>query len=403
MNKKIYIKKLFPKIVIFFLISSLFWFVSVKIVSYVDTVDSDFFSFWLAGRVIQKGLNPYNEQVWIEGHYIYDADWVSDKAFLYPLYLGLFMIPISHFDLNTSYGIWVWISQLLIFLSGVYLIISTISHRSHYFLFPIIAGIILFRPLFPLLLSGQIAALLLFILVLSLYLTKKHLDFLGGLTLSLLSIKPNIAIPLLFFISIYLLVTKRYQFLLGIVVGLLSLFLLAWIAQPNWFIDYFYVLVSKQTSTFGYSPSIWGLAFLITGGKIESTITISLLFCFIILVYYVRSILLSKEQDPLQAISLSIAIAVFITPYIWPYDQIILIVPIIFIIANLIKKRYPYLISATFFLLIDLFSLIILLYSQQIQKENLQSLIPLTLIIILFILPSPNVIKSIEQATHTQS
>lgn len=376
---------------------------SVKIVSYVDTVDSDFFSFWLSGKVIQKGLSPYNEQVWIEGHYIYDADWVSDKAFLYPIYLALFMIPISHFELNISYGIWVWFSQLLIFLCGFYLIISTLSHRSRYFLFPIFAGIILFRPLFPLLLNGQIAALLLFILVLSLYLIKKHLDFLGGLTLSLLSIKPNIAIPLLFFISIYLLATKRYQFLLGIVVGLLSLFFLAWMAQPDWFIDYFYVLVSKQTGTFGYSPSIWGIVFLITRGKIESTITISIFFCFIVLIYYIRSILINKEQDPFQAISLSIAIAVFITPYIWPYDQIILIVPIIFIIANLIKKRFPYLFCATFFLLIDLFSLIILLYSQQLQKENLQALIPMTLIIFLFILTSPEIRNPIQQVTKTQS
>jgi len=150
----------YHNILFLFVLLIIFLLISHKVITYVDTVDSDFFSFWLAGKVVREGLNPYDEIVWLTGHEIYYADWISDPTFLYPLYTAVIMIPLSLFELSISYTIWIWISQILIFFSTIKLL-SLFGNQTKFFVFPVFAGLLLFRPILPLLLNGQISSIFL--------------------------------------------------------------------------------------------------------------------------------------------------------------------------------------------------------------------------------------------------
>ena len=66
-------------------ICAVFLLISTRIVYSQKYVDTDFFSFWLAGYSLIHGENPYSKVWWISAHDIFGAEWVSDETFLYPL------------------------------------------------------------------------------------------------------------------------------------------------------------------------------------------------------------------------------------------------------------------------------------------------------------------------------
>ena len=168
------------------------------------------------------------------------------------------------------------------------------------------------------------------------------------------------------------------------ILGLFTLILIGVVFQPTWLLDYLNVLIYKQVTTFGYSASIWGLMYLLTGKNEISSIMFSSFVCLMLLFAYLLWFIKKKNQELFQIFSMVIAISTFITPYLWPYDQIILITPIIYIMSLLAWNKTPFLVSSLFFLGIDIIIWCIFGYSLQLQTENLQALLPLSLIIILF-------------------
>lgn len=365
------------------ILSVLFGAISLWIVRYVDTVDSDFFSFWLAGQVVQQGQSPYDVKVWIEGHQNHHADWISDPTFLYPLPFAIVMVPLSQLALPVAYAIWVSISQWILFGSTIWLL-RLFRDKARFFILPVFAGLALFRPVFPLLLNGQIASLLLLWVLLSLALFVRQRTFGAGLMLSLVVLKPNLGVPILGLVSLYLLLSRQFRGLLGIGVGLLILLGISLFVQPDWIRAYADVLLYKQTSTFGYTPTLWGLVYFLTGMNRELSLWIGALLClFVVGVFIV--VISQRDVDYDGVFSLATSLAVLMTPYLWPYDQILLIIPIIFIMACMAQARWPFLISALFFLIVDVIYWLILWLSLTIERENFGALIPLVLSVLLFL------------------
>ena len=72
------------------------------IVSALDYQNSDFFTFWLAGRLLSNAQNPYNSGLWLEGHRLYGAEWVPNSILPYPLPLALITLPLGLYPLKTA-------------------------------------------------------------------------------------------------------------------------------------------------------------------------------------------------------------------------------------------------------------------------------------------------------------
>jgi len=373
----------FLRAVLFLLLSSFFMLVSLYIVTHVDIVDSDFFSFWLAGKMVLQGHSPYDEQVWLAGHQMAAADWISDPAFLYPLPLAICMAPLSLLDLPIAYAIWVWVSQWILFFTALRLL-ALFEGQARYFAFPVFTGLLLFRPLFPLLRNGQLASLVLLCIWVSAELFIRRRPFWAGWILAFAALKPNLGVPVLGLFALYLLFSRRFRGLLGIGAGLLTILLVGWLLQPDWMRAYFDVLTYKQVNTYGYAPSIWGLFFLLTGMNVKGSIWLSVLFCLLIVSAFVFLVYTGRIGGYYEALSLVISLAVFMTPYLWTYDQILLLIPVVTIMALIHKRGAPFLVSALFFLLVDVVFLAILWSSLQIEMENLGALIPLLLFGVLF-------------------
>ena len=82
-------------------------------------------------------------------------------------------------------------------------------------------------------------------------------------------------------------------------------------------------------------------------------------------------------MSPASVVNLAVPIMLLLTPSCWPYDQLLLIVPIIWVITNLKDNGYGFLPVSFVFLAIDILALILLGASAMLQTEIFNAIIPL--------------------------
>jgi hypothetical protein len=90
--------------------------------------------------------------------------------------------------------------------------------------------------------------------------------------------------------------------------------------------------------------------------------------------------LLTRKQkylSPTMVVSLAILVTLLATPYTWPYDQLLLILPIIEVTMKLATNSYRFLPTSLIFLVIDILAFILLGISARFQDEIWNVAIPL--------------------------
>jgi hypothetical protein len=358
------------------LLCVLFGGTSRLIVSPTNYPNSDFFSFWLSGRMLQSYQNPYEAEGWVEAHHTYGAKWISDPTFLYPIPLAILFIPFGAFDLYPAFVAWVWLSQILLLISALILFPLLGENRKH-FIVPVALGILLYRPVISLLVNGQLSAIFLLAIVGAGRLWERGRWFWGGAALSILLLKPSIGVPIIALAGLFLLVRKSYRGLAGVGAGGMGILLVGLLLNPNWVSEYLGVVQSKQSETFGYSSTLWGLSGLAVGFDPTYTILLGAILTLVICTLYFLAIRRWKTMSPLHGLALSVAVALFVTPYLWPYDQVLLWLPMTLSMPALIKQRAPYLVSALLFLGVDIIGWLLFGWSATIRMENPNSLMTL--------------------------
>lgn len=346
-----------------------FWIVAGQ-----DYRNSDFFSYWLAGKLVLAGEDPYQPAVWVAGHDVYAATWVSDDHFLYPLPLAVLFIPLGCLSLETAYMSWVMLSMALT-VSAVLLTASLARHaRVGTILFPLFAGLVIFRPLMVVFRNGQLAALLLFLLAASLVALQRGHWLVGGVLLGCLILKPSLGVPVLILAGLWMLFHRHGRGLVGMVIAGAVLLLVGLLVNAHWVETYLQVGAGKLDATFGYSPTVWGLAYELTGtapgawvsgGGLAALIFVVSLWC------------LWKESSPVRALRIVLPAALLITPYLWAYDQTLLILPLVGWTAVMLEQRKPFLQMALLPLCVSIFSLVLLLLAVQQGVDVWSVLLPL--------------------------
>ena len=188
---------------------------SIKLSTWQDYVDSDFFSFWLAGHMVVNGQNPYAEEAWVEGHRQQAADWISDPTFLYPLPLAILFSAIGLLPLLQGYIVWQFLSQVLILVSVALLLSIWKGDQLKHYVLPVLAGVLLFRPVIITIQYGQVGALWLFLLSLVVYFWEKGHWTWGGIFLPLVALKPSYGLIIVGLASIWLILRKERKAIKG--------------------------------------------------------------------------------------------------------------------------------------------------------------------------------------------
>jgi hypothetical protein len=300
----------------------------------IDPHVKDFAAYWQASHMILSGQNVYDSQEWVTERSLLGTALYSEPTFQYPLPFAILMAPLGLLSLGHAYTLWLFIGDIAIFIS-IFLLFSFFPKRSMIFEILVIAFVFFFRPTYTVIFNGQILVEILLFITLSIFLFSEEKLFYGGLIASLTTLKPSFGAPFLILMVIWLMLTKRWKAIIGIMTGGIILCGLGMLNNSHWVADFLTIGNSSFNKYIGMQTTVWGLSGLIFKAGIWR-VAAGFVGFFIVLALTGYFLLNKKNKDnPFLLISIFIPISLLITPYSWSYDQFLLIIPIFYILMTL--------------------------------------------------------------------
>ena len=344
------------------------------------TNGTDFSSFWMAGKLILQGKSPYDIVAWGEGFHQFELGFLLTPVFLYPLPLALLLAPLGMLPFHSAYIVWVMLSQLMIIVSLAILLTLEINPRRKLFIIPLFIEIVLFRPTILTLIQGQLSGLFLFALVWIAFFWQKGKWFWGGILLGLLALKPNLGFMVIVLVAFWLLLNKNWTALYGTLVSGIFLLIAGLMYNPAWVMQYLHIGNTKLAETFGGSPTVWGMGALISHNRAVATLIFGSLAGIVILFGFFRTLLHSHTTlRPVSVLALAVSVTLLVTPYTWTYDQLLLTLPLTTVILAMDRSGVRFPLTASIFLGIDVFVVLLLFFDVMLQVEILNVLVPLVI------------------------
>lgn len=319
---------LFPIFLVFSLLLSRWW----------NGRGMDFGAYWQAGHMILSGQNVYDSAEWLAVRQLEGTAFHSEPTFQYPLPLAVLFSVIALLPIQSAYPLWMFFAQIAL-LGSIIILLGFYPTRSGYFELLTIAGIFFFRPSFSVINSGQILTPLLLLLSVSIWLFHHSYWFTGGTILSILSLKPSVGFPILILAGLWLLSRKQLRGILGIITGGFALVTIGAVVNPRWIIDYLNIGGNAFRKYYGMHPTLWGVVDNIF--QIDRLSLAIGLVC-VAIVLAVEAYLFWGNKSKVEAFGAFASIlpaALLIAPYSWNYDQILLTIPIVFLLIS-ISVRY---------------------------------------------------------------
>lgn len=352
-----------------------------------DVINEDFFHYWLGGKMVLAHQDVYSSAAWMAQEHAYHASWIPATIFLYPIALAVLLAPLGILELHTAYAIWTFAGMVGTTVSFLLLLDLWNHPANRIYLVPLFLGLLLYRPLIVILRNGQLGAMLLTILTLTAYLWEKGKWLSGGLLVGLIALKPQFGIPLLVLMGVWLMARKRWAALAGMAVAGLLLAGIGWLQKPDWISVFLSYSSQRIGDTIGQSPTLWGLSRLICNvGALASSSWASagcltwlglglagLLAAATLAVLALRG----AQIRPALAMSLAICCAVLVTPYLWAYDHILLLIPLLLAAGQMASLKLPFLATGTLLIAASLVCLVLLSVAMIRGTDEFSALFPL--------------------------
>ena len=340
------------------LLGALFSLRAMQNFQHQDYHNSNFFFFWLSGRMVLTGENPYDQTQYLAGHDAFGATWRPNQIFPYPLPLSLFMIPLGLLSLSNAYIAWQFASQIIIAITVLVLLSHWKEPAQRRLLVPMMVFLLFFGPVYLTLQIGAIGAFTLLVVLISLLLFEKEKSLLAGAVLSLTILKPPQGLTILLLAGIWFLARKDWKAILGVAFGGLALLVIGMIQDPLWLIKFRNASQAVMDRTQGIHSNVWAYSYLICKGTSPcstilggiSALTLLGLGGFFLWKYHAR-------LTAWEAFNLIIPIGFVSTIYLWAYDQILYIIPIVWIVGTLVERKKSYIQTFIFLIMLVLVSL----------------------------------------------
>ena len=346
-----------------------------------EDIPNDFLTYWLASRMVLAGGNPYDPMQWATAHSTYEVEFIANQSFLYPIPMAIMLIPLGLLPLKSAFLLWSGLALLMITIAVILLLKSHISPLSLSMFLPLFFGILLFRGTITSILNGQIAPLLFLFLSLAVHWFSRRRDHWAGLAISFLLLKPSIGGPLTLLMAIGFLATRNWAALMGLAAGSMSILLLGSIYSPRWIVDFVLISIHKASDNLGYAPTLWGIAGAACGYKAACTMVggalLSIGLAALILGFFIRK---RSHISPPNMLALALPVALVSTPYLWAYDHLLAIIPLILLIKRMEKHGVSYIVKASPILIFDLLALLLVLLAFEVGFDVWSALVPLSVL-----------------------
>lgn len=350
-----------------------------------DTGNSNFSFFWLAGQMVLNGENPYDETQYLARHETHGIEWQPNRIFPYPLPLALLCIPLGFFTMNTAYILWQVVSLILVALTIYVLLNHWQGEQQRNLLVPIFFFLLFWGPLYLTTHAGTISILPVIILLAVILLLEKNLSLGAGILLAFTMLKPPQGLTILLLAGVWFLARRDWKAIIGVAIGGLAILIIGLIQDPQWISKFLNAGDAVMDRTLGVHSNVWAFAYLTCGGASPCSTLLGGTLSLLLLSG--ASLLLWRNQaqwSAWEAMNLIIPIAFVSTIYLWAYDQLPYIIPIVWIVGTLMQKQRSILLAFFFLILLDLVS-IFALVQQAFTEKDLWSLAT-TILVLLFLM-----------------
>jgi hypothetical protein len=365
----------------FVFLAVVFYVYALQIASHEDYRNSNFSKFWIAGHMVLAGQNPYDPTQWHMEQIQLGSTWTPDQIFLYPLPQAFFLTPLALLPAASSFIVWDFASQVIIAITCFILLISNSSSAQKRLFLPIVIFLLFFGPTYLSLQVGSIGAIALLVSLAAILLLERKDSFLAGVLLSILVLKPSQGLPILLLVALWLLRRRDVKAITGMVVGGLLLLLSGLIYDPMWIGKFISNSQDVSSRTLGLQSNIYSFAFLACNKNsgcmwiVGSGVT--LLVLLLGALYLWRN---GPRLTAWEAFNVIIPLGFVATIYLWSYDQLLYIIPIVWIAMKSVEATKFYILAFLFLLILDVLSL----FALAVQANTHQDL--LSIISTVFIL-----------------
>ena len=367
-----------------------------------DYTNTNFFFFWLAGRMMWTGQNPYNATQWLAGHDAFGATWKPNQIFPYPLPLAFLMAPLGLISLGQAYVAWQIVSQIIVALTVFWLLRHWQGKAQRILFLPLVIVLLFFGPVYLTLLIGSIGPLALAAIVLAIFLLERDQSLLAGIVLSLTILKPPQGLTILILAGIWLLARRNWKAIIGIALGGIIMLIAGILRDPLWVIKFRGASAVVLDRTMGIDSNIYSFAYLACNQSVPCMWIAGTLGS--LLVIAIGGYYLWRNRDRLnawEAFNIIIPLGFVSTIYLWSYDQLPYVIPVVWIVGTLVERTKSYIHVFIFLVVLDVLSIYSLLVQANTQKD-LFSIVNTILVLgmCLWLMHRKSQPKSIQASAH---
>ena len=318
------------------------------------------------------GENPYNSTQWLAEHHAFGATWTPNETFLYPLPLAFFMAPLGWLPLGQAYIVWQIISQIILALAVWWLIRHWNRQAQRLLFLPLMIFLLFFGPVYLTLQIGSIGPLALAAIVCTIFLMERDQSLLAGVVLSLTILKPPQGLTLLILAGIWFLARRDWKAIIGVALGGIILLIIGMARDPLWLIKFRGASTVVLGQTLGVDSNIFSFTYLACNQNLPCMWIAGTLGAILILAgggYFLWHERL--RLNTWEAFNIIIPLGFISTIYLWSYDQLIYVIPIVWIDGTLIERTKSYIHGFIFLIILDVLSIYSLLAQADTHKDLL--------------------------------
>jgi hypothetical protein len=319
---------------------------------------TNFFVFWLSGNLILQGGNPYDPHEWQAGHAANGYEQPAESIFLYPLPLAVLLSPLGVFSYPQASLGWKILSQSLVAIA-IFILLGKWQRPAHQRLFvPLVLICLYYGPVLLTQRSGSMGAVTLLMISIAIVLMQKNEhSFLTGFLLAGTMLKPPQGLLILLLIGVWLLARKDWRIIQGILAGGIVLWLIGASVDFNWVTKFLHSGEAAFDRRLGLHSNVWSFSHLICERNLDCTYGMGAAMALTLL--GLTGFYLWKKQAQVtawEAMNLIIPVGFISTVYLWAYDQILYIIPIIWIVGTLVQKTKSYIHAFLFLVMLNIYA-----------------------------------------------
>lgn len=299
----------------------------------------DFRAYWGSSLLLSRGESfaDLNRLFVVEREY---TNWTEDYPMVAwsPPWLSVLLLPYAFVSFERAKWLWLLTNIALVQISTVLLWRDACaSHSScHRFIWIALVAVFTFSMTLVALIAGQVNTLVLLGLAGFLFFSKERREVLTGLSLALTLSKPQLVYLTFPILVLELVHARRWRALGGCVGWLLLLILAVFVLSPAWLSDY-WQMFSLGLAVERETPTLSGMMLVFFSTTWAKWFPLVALPIMLLCWYRWRTHLNLRSW-----IDISLLVGIPTASFGWSYDQIMLCIPLLSLIAWMVQAQLEY-------------------------------------------------------------